>query len=302
MRGRTPRVAVGLPVYNGAAFVRTAIESHLAQTYADFELIISDNCSNDETQDICERYARLDDRIRYHRQNENRGVNWNHWRVFSLSECEYFRWAGADDIPAPELIGHAVDTLDRHPDVVAYAPDTVNIDADGNVTRHLERNLDLQFDDVISRVRAVLTRGYQMTFDQGLLRREALLRTSMRWNYFGYDYILLLELAIMGKIVQPAGPILFRRLHGQSAALNTRKASEVRKWVDPTLRANILLPHWKWAIERVVACLNARLSFKERIGVLALVLRHAWWGRDKLGRDIKVAVQMRLGRTDEFPF
>jgi glycosyltransferase involved in cell wall biosynthesis len=295
---------VGLPVYNAAAFLKTAIESHLSQTYGGFELVISDNCSSDDTQGICELYARLDRRIRYYRESENRGVNWNHWRVFSLAQSEYFRWAGADDIPAPELIGDAVATLDARPDAVAYAPDTVNIDQNGDIIRHLDRNLDIQFDDVIARTRAVLTRGYQMIYDQGLIRRDALTKTSMRWNYFGYDYILLLELAILGKIIQPPGPLLYRRLHGGSTALNTRKASEVRKWVDPTVRARFLLPHWKWSIERVLACMciDARLSLMERARVLALVLRHTWWTRDALGKDIRMAVQMGLGKTDEYPF
>jgi glycosyltransferase involved in cell wall biosynthesis len=63
-----PTVSIGLPVHNGAAFLAEAIESILAQTFADFELVISDNASTDRTPEICRSYAAADGRIRYYRQ------------------------------------------------------------------------------------------------------------------------------------------------------------------------------------------------------------------------------------------
>ena len=53
-----PRVSIGLPVYNGADFLEEALDSLLAQTFEDFELIISDNASTDRTQEICQAYCR----------------------------------------------------------------------------------------------------------------------------------------------------------------------------------------------------------------------------------------------------
>ena len=58
--GAAPRLSIGLPVYDGAEFLGQSIESLLGQAYEDFELIISDNASTDETPEICRRYARLD--------------------------------------------------------------------------------------------------------------------------------------------------------------------------------------------------------------------------------------------------
>jgi glycosyltransferase involved in cell wall biosynthesis len=63
----TPRVSIGLPVYNGENFVGQAIASLLAQTFEDLELIISDNASTDRTEDICRDFAAHDRRIRYTR-------------------------------------------------------------------------------------------------------------------------------------------------------------------------------------------------------------------------------------------
>src|SRR6266699_7264296 len=74
----TPRLRIGLPVYNGEDYLAESLEALLGQTYEDFELIISDNASTDGTADICRRYAKQDSRIRYFRQSRNLGLARNH--------------------------------------------------------------------------------------------------------------------------------------------------------------------------------------------------------------------------------
>jgi glycosyltransferase involved in cell wall biosynthesis len=69
-----PKVNIGLPVYNGQRYLETAIESILAQTYPNFQLVISDNASSDRTEEICRRYAGADARVRFHRQATNLGA------------------------------------------------------------------------------------------------------------------------------------------------------------------------------------------------------------------------------------
>lgn len=112
-----PNVTIGLPVYNGAAFIAIAIDSLLAQTYGDFELIISDNASEDATGEICERYARSDPRIRYVRQPENRGAYSNFGAVRAHARTDYFMWAAADDYWAPTFLERCVGVFDRDPGV-----------------------------------------------------------------------------------------------------------------------------------------------------------------------------------------
>ena len=92
-----PKVSIGMPVYNGEAFIREALDSLLAQTFTDFELIISDNASTDGTEAICREYAAKDERIRYLRQAENRGAPANFQCVLDEAVGEYFMWAAADD-------------------------------------------------------------------------------------------------------------------------------------------------------------------------------------------------------------
>ena len=62
------KITIGLPVYNGQKYIKETINSILLQTYKNFELIISDNLSNDETKEICKSYEKKDNRIKYVRQ------------------------------------------------------------------------------------------------------------------------------------------------------------------------------------------------------------------------------------------
>ncbi len=75
-------IGVGLPVYNGEEFLATAIDSVLAQTFPDFEVLISDNASTDRTEEICREYVARDSRVKYFRAPENRGIVWNYNEVF----------------------------------------------------------------------------------------------------------------------------------------------------------------------------------------------------------------------------
>ena len=104
MLSDAPHVSIGLPVYNGERYLSETIESILKQSYRNFELIISDNGSTDQTQRICKTYAAKDRRIRCVRHEINRGANWNFRYVFGLARGIYFRWSSADDLFSPDSL------------------------------------------------------------------------------------------------------------------------------------------------------------------------------------------------------
>lgn len=92
-----PEISIGLPVYNGGQHLRSAIDSILKQTFSDFELIISDNASTDETEPTCRELASRDNRIKYFRQSENIGVANNFRFVFEQATAPLFKWMAHDD-------------------------------------------------------------------------------------------------------------------------------------------------------------------------------------------------------------
>ncbi len=136
MTSPSPRVSIGLPVYNGGRFLAATLDSLLAQSLCDFELIISDSASTDETQDLCHAYAARDPRVRYFPNFPNRanlGAGHNYRRVVELSRGELFEWAGADDPCEPAYLARCVEILDADPRVAPAYPRARFIDEEGNV-------------------------------------------------------------------------------------------------------------------------------------------------------------------------
>jgi glycosyltransferase involved in cell wall biosynthesis len=113
-----PKVTIGMPVYNGEPFIREALDSLLAQTFKEFELIISDNCSTDGTESICKDYEARDHRVRCIRQPENRGPDHNFIFVLNEARGEYFMWAAHDDVWHPHFLQELVEALDNNRDAV----------------------------------------------------------------------------------------------------------------------------------------------------------------------------------------
>ena len=95
--GKLPIVSIGMPVYNGEKYIYDALNSLQAQTFTDFELIISDNASTDRTRQICQEYALRDKRIIYLRQNDNIGAAANFQFVLDSARSSTFMWAAYDD-------------------------------------------------------------------------------------------------------------------------------------------------------------------------------------------------------------
>jgi glycosyltransferase involved in cell wall biosynthesis len=124
-----------MPVFNGANYVAAAIESILAQSFADFELVICDNASTDATGEICAGYAARDPRVRYVRNPCNIGAGPNFDRCFHLAQGTYFHWAAHDDLLAPDFLARAVAALERRPEAVLCSAGIVEIDAEGAVLR-----------------------------------------------------------------------------------------------------------------------------------------------------------------------
>src|SRR5258705_13293096 len=126
-----PSVSVGLPVYNGERYLPEALDATLGQSYEDFELIICDNASTDQTGSICLEYAARDSRIRYFRNETNVGPNPNFNRTLQLARAPLFRWAAHDDVVAPDYLGACVGLLQATPDAVVCQSHVKIIDLNG---------------------------------------------------------------------------------------------------------------------------------------------------------------------------
>lgn len=137
------RVTVGVPVYNGAAYIGAALDDLRRQTFADFEVLIYDNASTDSTAEIARAYAEQDARFQYLRHDTNIGSLPNFIAVLKAARSEYFLWRAMDDSAAPDYIEKLVALLDARPDCDLAVARIATFDLDGTKLRSADvPNLD----------------------------------------------------------------------------------------------------------------------------------------------------------------
>jgi glycosyltransferase involved in cell wall biosynthesis len=229
----TPKVSIGMPVYNGAPYLHKALDSLLAQTFRDFELIISDNASTDRTPEICREYAAQDARIRYIRQTENQGMIWNFNFVLEQSRAKYFMWAAADDRWERNYINNLYWRLKENKNTVIafsgldviYANDIeekavlINRYIGSIASDHLINRLEnfILFPDQLGKVNLIY----------GLMRRKVLQQGwkltigGVAWprNVWGEDALLVFKIMTMGNLsFEPK--ILFHKYNYISPVIN----------------------------------------------------------------------------------
>ena len=113
-----PKISIGLPIYNSEKFIHKRIENLLTQTFTDFELIISDNASTDNSVKICKEFMKNDSRIKLYVQDHNIGQFKNYNFVLEQALGEYFVWIAADDLLLPKFLEKNVKILDTKKNVV----------------------------------------------------------------------------------------------------------------------------------------------------------------------------------------
>lgn len=131
---KQPKVSIILPVYNGADCVGASIESVLAQTYKDFELVVINDCSTDNTWDILKQYAEKDSRVRIYSNEMNLKLPKTLNVGFSKATGEYLTWTSDDNEYRPNAIEEMVLYLDNNSDIGMVYTDLTVIDKRGEIT------------------------------------------------------------------------------------------------------------------------------------------------------------------------
>jgi glycosyltransferase involved in cell wall biosynthesis len=174
-----PAVTIGLPVYNGAALVRRAIDSVLMQDFRDFELIISDNGSTDATAAIAAEYAAADPRVRYVRQEKPLDPRDNFKYVLTAARGEMFSWLAHDDCYAtPDHIRRLAEKIGEGKTFAFPGVHVVHLYADGSTSRE-ERDMFAGFANL--RTRGQLIR---QAIRQPSAQIYGLFRTETMRKYF----------------------------------------------------------------------------------------------------------------------
>jgi glycosyltransferase involved in cell wall biosynthesis len=223
MGAPSPKVSIGLPVYNGENVVSRAIEAALSQTYSDIELVISDNCSTDDTADVCRSYASRDRRIVYSRTTHNLGAAGNFARLPQIARGEFFKWLSHDDSMAPDFVEKCLPLAERDASVITVAPLLNVVDRNGNLLTTVSSYTGRQAwsDDRLEQYLQMMDELAYCELHSGgadswwkvmplimcaylyaLHRRALLLKTRLILPCLGADYVLAAELALHGKLLQ----------------------------------------------------------------------------------------------------
>ena len=278
---RRPRVSIGMPVYNGARWLAAAIEAQLAQTYGDFELIIADNRSTDDSWAICQGYAARDPRIRLIRNARTVGAYENFNVVFRPARGEYFRWASCNDLSAPTLLERCVAVLDDRPDFLLCHARTRLIDAQGTVIE--DYPVEMQIDDAkpVARYRQYLDRVRLNNVEQGLVRREVLAGSMLQRNFLNNDTLLMAELTLYGKFHEVPEFLFFRRM-GTEATTKFRTNVEIAEFYQPS-RGPLTWQAWRWFSAQAGMIVRAPLGWREKAELWSHFLRMIRWSLGRKG-------------------
>lgn len=171
---KVPRVSVGMPVYNGHALFPRAIESILNQSFQDFEIIISDNASSDETVELIQRYAEKDRRIRVFVQERTSSPLWNFRFVLEQASGEFFFWAPHDDWWDSGFIAGAVKRLDACPQAAAVMGTVHYVGKDGKEFLMHRPPYHLDDPNTFRRIRSYLRQNVTDNLYYSVFRRSAL--------------------------------------------------------------------------------------------------------------------------------
>lgn len=255
-----PLVSIGLPVFNGQDFVEQAIRSIQKQTYQNFELIISDNCSTDRTLEICRDLAASDPRLRVVTAETNIGAAGNFNRVAQLATGRLFAWANHDDLWADTYIEKCVTALSAAPNAVLAYSKSAKIDEDGEEIHELNSNLGLSASRPAARLKAYHDafidvdrrrawgkepiEGFWIPV-YGVMHTELLHQTSLIGNYISSDTVLLEELLILGTFVEVEEKLFFKRDH-QKRSMRDSEAYDARaEWFTGARAGRLLFPRWR---------------------------------------------------------
>jgi glycosyltransferase involved in cell wall biosynthesis len=248
----TPKVSIGVPVYNGERTLRAALESLVNQTFSDFEIIISDNASNDGTEAICKEYMARDPRIRYVRQSSNIGPIENFKWVLDAAKTEYFMWSAADDVRSNDYLGANVEFLEDNPSFVASTspnlfegqdasgPDLVVFGLEGTI----EERFNAFFDNCWK------SHGIFYALARTKVLKEC---TELKENYLGPDWAVILFLASRGNIHRSQTGLIIFGANGASSDSSIWRASRTSplSWLLPFYRLSIyainLSSDFSWA-------------------------------------------------------
>lgn len=218
-------VSVCLPTYNRIEKLQIAIKKIQEQTYTNLEIIISDNCSNDNTQIICKELQKEDKRIKYFRHPFNQGPTANFEFVRKQASGKYFLWHGDDDYLDKEYIKACVSELEKAPSYVMASGLGIYKNSEKNEITHYGNVIQLNSNIPILRVIKYLWNVQDNSIFCGVYRTGELIECYMP-NVLAGDWVWMSQVLFKGK-AKVIDNIYINRSYGDSTSVSYEKIIQV---------------------------------------------------------------------------
>lgn len=232
-----PLISVVLPTYNGSRYLPAALDSVLAQTCPDWELIVVDDGSTDKTPQIISRYTALDARIRSIRHTQNRKLPAALNSGFAAARGQFFSWISDDNLYRPQALARMVETLQAHPEAAVVYSDMAFIDETGALTGQMFHAPPPQ------------ALAYKASVGLCFMYRRAVQEKLGGYDeglFLAEDYDFWLRASVFFRLMPLNEDLYLYRVHGGS--LTSARRREVLQARERTVLKN--LPHLNWATRR----------------------------------------------------
>ena len=197
MDSSLPLVSIGMPTYNSNHSISKAFDTLMKQGYPNLEIIISDNCSTDNTEEVCRKLAEQDHRIRFFRQDENRGVWANFQFVLTKATGKYFMFLADDDRMEPDVIFRYVDYLEKNSEYSLVSGQLKYWRGDEFL--FYEKDLSMEQPKKWERLVWYYSKVLHGGLWHGMMRRALAQKIPIR-NVIGGDWHFIAAIAYLGKV------------------------------------------------------------------------------------------------------
>lgn len=220
---RDRKISILLPFYNSEDTIEESIISVINQTYSDYEFILSDNASTDNSYEIIEKYLNSDRRIKYIKNEINVGAKKNYENLARLANCDYVIFISDDDFWDREYLQTLVSCSLNNPEYLAYFTKFQFVDEEG---KKIKKTIELNYESEFSIIRLIkFTFNMQDIWFYGLFKKEAIIKLQFpNWwgpnnkSIYNIAYPVCYHILASGnyKYVSSELPLFFKRQRTKS--------------------------------------------------------------------------------------
>jgi len=232
-----PLVSIGMPIYNEGKYIKHSLDCLVQQTYQNIEIIISDNCSSDNTKEICRGYADKYNHISYHRLSINTGIAENFRYTQKNAKGKYFMWASGHDLWSDNLISECVNELERSKNGVISFASSCWIDESGELLNNCTGWTDTRGMHAVERFFTIMWGNMHPIL--GLIKNSSLNEIEEFKGMLGADLLMLCDLSLRGDFIHAKNALWSRRTFRNSEDYQQRISRYKNK------EYNLLEKSWK---------------------------------------------------------